>query len=272
MFRKVCLLVLFFLSTNFVAYPQQFNLVWEKSYGRDGRFESIGDFNGDNSIDFVYYNNNDTLIIFDYNMHELFSVIGEFLDIYDWVIDFTGDGYMEVIRHELIGSYKEKIGIYDLIQKRYIFEYTSKFSRSYNYPHLSLRLYGDANGDGFIDFIISDYDEPQDTFIEILFSTNVSITKLQNESNIFHGFNLNQNFPNPFNPTTTIEYALPRRERAEVSVFDILGREVAVLENQEKDAGDHKIKFDGSNLSSGVYFYRMRAGNYSNTKKFLLLK
>lgn len=85
-------------------------------------------------------------------------------------------------------------------------------------------------------------------------------------------FVLYQNYPNPFNPTTTIEYALPRREQAKVSVFDILGREVAVLENQEKDAGNHKVKFDGRNLASGIYFYRLQAGEYSKTKKFLLLK
>ena len=85
-------------------------------------------------------------------------------------------------------------------------------------------------------------------------------------------FHLFQNYPNPFNPGTTIRYELPSTSMVRVGVFDILGREVAVLVNERKEAGSHEVKFDGSYLASGVYFYRMQAGSFVQTRKLLLVK
>jgi len=85
-------------------------------------------------------------------------------------------------------------------------------------------------------------------------------------------FGLEQNYPNPFNPTTTIAYALPRSAMVRLCVYDILGREVAVLVNERRDAGFHEVKFDGSNLASGVYFYRLTAGDFVQSKRMLVLK
>ena len=85
-------------------------------------------------------------------------------------------------------------------------------------------------------------------------------------------FSLKQNYPNPFNPSTTISYQLPANSHAVLKVFDILGREVETLVNERLTAGDHSVRFDGANLPSGVYFYRLNAGMYHDTKKFLLLK
>ena len=83
---------------------------------------------------------------------------------------------------------------------------------------------------------------------------------------------LDQCYPNPFNPSTTISYALPENGVATLTVYDLLGREVATLVNESKKAGTYKIKFDGSKLSSGVYFYQLKAGNLSKVRKMLLLK
>ncbi len=85
-------------------------------------------------------------------------------------------------------------------------------------------------------------------------------------------FMLSQNYPNPFNPTTTINYSLQETANVRLSVYDILGKEVVVLVNQEKRQGNYSLKFDASNLSSGLYFYKLRAGNFFNIKKMLLLK
>ncbi|MCX6149796.1 MAG: T9SS type A sorting domain-containing protein [Ignavibacteriales bacterium] len=85
-------------------------------------------------------------------------------------------------------------------------------------------------------------------------------------------FKLYQNFPNPFNPTTTIKYSIPERSRVELKIFDVLGKEVATLVNEEKSIGNYEVHFDGSNLSSGVYIYRLKAGNFFNTKKIVLIK
>jgi hypothetical protein len=86
------------------------------------------------------------------------------------------------------------------------------------------------------------------------------------------GFRLEQNYPNPFNPSTTIRYRLSGRLRVRLTVYNALGQQSAVLQNGEQDGGDHEVRFDGSNLPSGVYFYRMQAGSFTATKCFLLLK
>jgi hypothetical protein len=83
---------------------------------------------------------------------------------------------------------------------------------------------------------------------------------------------LMQNYPNPFNPSTTIRYGLPSRAHVTLTVFNTLGQRVAILQNGEQDAGYHEVHFDGSNLPSGVYFYRMQAGSYTETKKLLLVR
>lgn len=85
-------------------------------------------------------------------------------------------------------------------------------------------------------------------------------------------FHLEQNYPNPFNPSTIIGYQVPIAGLVTIKVYDVLGNEIAILVDDEKPAGNFKIEFNGSNLSSGVYFYRIQAGNYTQTKKFILMK
>jgi hypothetical protein len=96
------------------------------------------------------------------------------------------------------------------------------------------------------------------------------ITERQQE--VPQDFMLLQNYPNPFNPSTTIKYELPRASQVTLSVYDILGREVSVLVNERKDAGVYEVKFDGANYASGVYFYRLQAGDFVQSKRLLLLK
>lgn len=81
-----------------------------------------------------------------------------------------------------------------------------------------------------------------------------------------------QNYPNPFNPSTTIKFELPKASDVRLSVFDMLGRDVSVLVNERRDAGVYEVKFDASALSSGVYFYRLLAGEFVQSKKLLLSK
>ncbi len=91
-------------------------------------------------------------------------------------------------------------------------------------------------------------------------------------------FYLGQNFPNPFNPSTTISYSIPENSFVTLKVFDLLGREVAVLVNQEKPAGKYSVVFNsqnilnGKNISSGVYLYKLQAGNFISSKKLILMK
>lgn len=83
---------------------------------------------------------------------------------------------------------------------------------------------------------------------------------------------LAQNYPNPFNPTTTIRYSIPEDSHVSLKVFDVLGKEVAVLVNQEQKAGIYTSNFDASNLTSGIYFYTLTANNFTATKKLMLVK
>jgi hypothetical protein len=95
-------------------------------------------------------------------------------------------------------------------------------------------------------------------------------TKNENEESF--GFELSDNFPNPFNPTTRIKYQIPELSKVKLTVFNLLGVKIATLVNEEKPAGVYEVVFDGTGLSSGVYFYRIETGRYSDTKKLLLLK
>jgi hypothetical protein len=85
-------------------------------------------------------------------------------------------------------------------------------------------------------------------------------------------FVLSQNFPNPFNPSTRINYFLPKESFVSIKVYDFLGREVTTLVNETKSTGSYDLVFDASNLPSGTYFYTLRTDNYSSTKKMILLK
>ncbi len=88
-------------------------------------------------------------------------------------------------------------------------------------------------------------------------------------------YGLEQNYPNPFNPSTQIGYRVQGTGCGvwvTLKVYDILGREVATLVNERKNAGSYEVKFDGSELSSGVYFYRLQAGSFVRTRTLLLLR
>ncbi|MGA8263134.1 MAG: T9SS type A sorting domain-containing protein, partial [Ignavibacteriaceae bacterium] len=103
-----------------------------------------------------------------------------------------------------------------------------------------------------------------------------NITSTEDGKNDTHhipeNISLYQNYPNPFNPITTINYSIPATLYVTLKVYDLLGREVAKLVHEEKPRGVYKVNFDGSKLSSGIYFYRLQAGSFSETKKILLIK
>lgn len=102
-------------------------------------------------------------------------------------------------------------------------------------------------------------------------------TDISNDETIVYHFDLKQNYPNPFNPTTKIKYTIPSNVKREISnvilkIYDVLGNEVATLVNEEKPAGIYEVDFDASGLSSGIYFYKLQAGSFVETKKMMLLK
>jgi photosystem II stability/assembly factor-like uncharacterized protein len=108
----------------------------------------------------------------------------------------------------------------------------------------------------------------------ILHTTNGGVSFVEEEEidEMPTEFLLSQNYPNPFNPSTKIKYSVPQTSQVVIKVFDILGNEIEILVNEEKPAGTFEITWSSANLPSGVYFYQLKAGNYIETKKMLLLK
>ncbi|PKL84132.1 MAG: hypothetical protein CVV24_01775 [Ignavibacteriae bacterium HGW-Ignavibacteriae-3] len=85
-------------------------------------------------------------------------------------------------------------------------------------------------------------------------------------------YSLSQNYPNPFNPITKIRYSLPAAGFVSLKVYDLVGQEIHMLVNEEKPAGSFEVSFDGKNLASGVYFYKLSSGSFTQTKKFILMR
>jgi len=114
-------------------------------------------------------------------------------------------------------------------------------------------------------------------FSKIVGGKNVITSNKQNESDLPSKFTLDQNFPNPFNPTTTIRYSIPLNKsnnsyNVQLKVYDLLGNVVATLVNTSQSAGNYTVNFEANKLSSGVYYYQIKAGSFIQTRKMLLLK
>jgi len=113
---------------------------------------------------------------------------------------------------------------------------------------------------------------PLDVFADTcLLNCTGPLTGIQNNS-VPLQYMLHQNYPNPFNPQTTILFEIPKAEKVSIVVTDLLGREVTELSNEYRNAGSHQVVFDGTNVSSGVYFYKITAGEYIDSKKMVLIK
>jgi len=106
----------------------------------------------------------------------------------------------------------------------------------------------------------------------ILHTTTGGLVTDVNENKIVKEFKLHQNYPNPFNPSTKINYSISKLSTVMIKVYDALGKEIATLVNEEKSAGNYQVEFNAANLPSGVYFYRIQAGSFTQVRKMLLIK
>ncbi|MCH7963543.1 MAG: T9SS type A sorting domain-containing protein [Bacteroidetes bacterium] len=133
------------------------------------------------------------------------------------------------------------------------------------------------NGDTILNFPTNTYDglAPDMGFIESPYPLGINEGLNQPKK-----FILSQNYPNPFNPTTKIKFTIPSvgtsrysgTVSVQLKVYDVLGNEVATLVNENKPAGSYEVEFDGTDLISGIYFYRIEAGSFIKTKKMILIK
>jgi len=93
-----------------------------------------------------------------------------------------------------------------------------------------------------------------------------------NESEIISEFLLEQNYPNPFNSTTTIKYSIPQQGLVTIKIYNAIGEEIVTLINKEQPVGNYDVEFNVTSLPSGIYFYRLKAGSFVETKKMVLLR
>lgn len=124
---------------------------------------------------------------------------------------------------------------------------------------------------GFSQLIFGGDNGVQSTYISTL-SYNDYSSQLTSANNAPKIYSLSQNYPNPFNPSTTISFELPAAGNVKITVYDMLGKAVNVLLNQNLDAGSHEVTFSAANLSSGIYFYELSAGSFRDVKKMTLVK
>ncbi|GAB6282769.1 MAG: hypothetical protein STSR0008_15180 [Ignavibacterium sp.] len=127
-------------------------------------------------------------------------------------------------------------------------------------------------------FTFSSYSKVWETTFQVIdavnkiFPNNCYVTSVNEIETQPTTYQLYQNYPNPFNPTTKIEFIIAKSENVRIEIFDVLGRKKEVLLDKRLAGGTHQIIFNGNNYSSGVYFYRMQAGNFIATKKFILIR
>jgi hypothetical protein len=135
--------------------------------------------------------------------------------------------------------------------------------QTYGADYLSSIYFTDKN----TGWIVGDYGT-------ILKTTNGGITFVAGDNNAIqpNGFILHQNYPNPFNPSTKIEFTIPKSSLVNLTVYNVLGEEIETLVNETKASGNYEVNFNSVNLPSGIYFYKLQAGSFAQTKKMILMK
>ncbi len=98
------------------------------------------------------------------------------------------------------------------------------------------------------------------------------VVSVRDDEDVPTAFELNQNYPNPFNPSTTIQYSIPVRSHVVLKIYNVIGQEVAMIVNEQQEVGSKSVTFASDRLASGIYFYRFNAGEFSKTRKMILLR
>jgi hypothetical protein len=242
------------LTSNYLDY----------SFGRI--IKNAGDLNKDGLTNFCIAGGNK---IFIYNgLSEPLVIKGYSLGAGG---DINHDGYNDII----IGNDGEIKGFYGSFNFDTTSDFTIKTNDTLTGFSSNIAIAGDINGDGFDEIIAlaPNWPNTNNPLGRVYIYSHRKLTDVkQNKDITLNKFGLYQNYPNPFNPNTVISYQLSERSHVYLRVYDMLGREIKALLDREQEAGVHNVNFNGSGLSSGVYLYRLSAGNLIAQKSMLLLK
>jgi len=208
--------------------------------------------------------------------------------------DYEGDCELlttETVLRDTVGPYKVAQAWYDSTEIHYpsgdnmqwvFFQGIS----SHNQPvdddtlwfdiHIAMTV-GNTNGTYNLGYLLTivNLDYTEDGYMDVNLDNIIEVTggtAVNNEVPMVNEFKLAQNFPNPFNPTTNIQYEIPENSFVTLSVFDLMGHEMTKLVNDYREAGSYNTTLDGTNLSSGIYFYKLQTGNLAKTMKMVLSK
>ena len=138
----------------------------------------------------------------------------------------------------------------------------------------NLRLYTNTyvGNDNVIERLGQDWDGSNWVDAKKFTFTYTPMTGIEQLLIVGNSYIISNNYPNPFNPTTTIKYPLPKSEKVKIEIFNLLGQKISTLLNKQMPAGSHEVEFTAKDLPSGVYLYRIEAGEFHETKKMILIK
>jgi hypothetical protein len=281
---KKMILLLFLVFISNTAFCQQFEKIWECPK----ELIYVGDIDGDGIGDLAYDDyNNDKIEFYDItSQNPKWSLTDKnfFDEIYDAEksnlhpsyikfpsIDFNGDGKKEIILKKGDGK---GLFIYDVVNNSAVFEWTE--SQLYSVRFIALT---DVNGDGKLELIflarLGEYGVNDKTYI---YSTSALTSSAKiSKDDIPNNYKLSQNYPNPFNPSTTIEYEISKPENVKINIYDVTGRLLKEIVNEQRNTGKYSIVWNGKDSSgntvaSGNYFYQIISGDFVQAKKMILLK
>jgi hypothetical protein len=170
---------------------------------------------------------------------------------------------------------------YDFIKDAFVYAKSGGFYKGYSISNAGGFYQIDSLSNGTYEIIVDRMGFYPATQFAIINGSSISnfnfnllpIVKVEpNNTEVPEKFSLSQNYPNPFNPQTEIHFALPKESNVKLVIYDIIGREVAVLADGLYKAGIYSVNFEGTNIASGIYFYRIEAGDFTESRKMILLK
>ena len=268
-------IMLFVITASGIFAQGNFTTEWESPADQD--FYSIFKLNASSELQYALFTSGTDIKIYNCQTHALSytwtNPVSNSSGIYGIkkptfggtfqtnTFDVNGDGFNEIViyNYDILGS---TIKIINPQNGNVLF--TSDLTDTWSFI--------DVDNDGYVELVTSFYNESTQNHQMKIISTPAQTVSVNEQSGIIKDYELKQNYPNPFNPNTIIEYNINKNSAVKVVIFDILGKEIKTLVDTKQTPGSYKVNLQGSNLSSGTYFYSLIVDGMAETKKMILVK